>query len=148
MRAGVLLLAIVAVGAALGALLFGAGSQEPRISATVARILISAAMGAGAIGVALIGTGGPDLDSEGHLAVSVFTITMRRVLSAAAIGPAGLAISWLSGDASYVIFGTGLALLFMAVGGPTSKRIAQFQVEVDEAESDLSVLAALHRPYR
>ncbi len=36
----------------------------------------------------------------------------------------------------------------MTVGGPTSKRIAQFQAEVDEAGSDLSVLRALHRPYR
>jgi hypothetical protein len=132
----------------LAALLFGAGTQEPRISSTVARILISAAMGAGAIGVSLTGTGGPDLESEGHLAVSVFTITMRRVLYAAVIGPAGLAISWLSGDGSYVIFGTGLALLFMAVAGPTSKRLAQFQSEVDDAGCDLSVIRALQRSYR
>lgn len=148
MRAGVVLLGAVAAGSALAALVFGAGSQDPRISATSARILISAAMGAGAIGVSLTGTGGPDLDDEGRLAVSVFTITMRRVLFAAAIGPAGFAISWLAGDASYVVFGTGLALLFMAVAGPTSKRIAQFQTEVDEAGSDLSVLHALQRPYR
>jgi hypothetical protein len=148
MRAGVILLGAVAVAAAIAALVFGAGTQEPRISSTVARILISAAMGGGAIGVSLTGTGGPDMDSEGHLAVSVFTVTMRRVLYAAAIGPAGLAISWLSSDGSYVIFGTGLALLFMAVGGPTSKRVAQFQAEVDEAGSDLSVIRALHRSYR
>jgi hypothetical protein len=148
MRAGVILLGAVAAASALAALLFGAGSREPLISAAVARILISAAMGFGAIGVSLTGTGGPDLGSEGHLAVSVFTITMRRVLYAAAIGPAGFAISWLAGDASYVVFGTGLALLLMAVGGPTSKRLAQFQAEVDEEGSDLSVLQALHRPYR
>lgn len=148
MRAGVMLLAGVAAATALGALLFGAGSQEPRIGPTLARILISASMGAGAIGISLTGTGGPDTESESHLAVSVFTITMRRVLWAAAIGPAGLAISWLAGDASYVIFGTGLALLFMTVAGPTSKRLGQFQREVEEAESDLSVLRALHRPYR
>lgn len=148
MRAGVVLLGGVAAASALGALVLGAGSQEPRIGSGLARILISAAMGAGAIGVALTGTGGPDTDSEGHLAVSVFTITMRRVVYAAAIGPAGLAISWLSGDASYVIFGTGLALLFMAVAGPTSKRIAQFQGEVDDAGVELSVLRALQRRYR
>jgi hypothetical protein len=148
MRAGVILLAAVATGSAVAALVFGAGSREPRISATLARILISAAMGGGAIGVSLTGTGGPDLDSDRHLAVSVFTITMYRVLFAAAIGPAGFAISWLAGDASYVIFGTGLALLFMAVAGPTSKRLAQFQAEVDEAGSDRSVLIALQGPYR
>lgn len=148
MRAAVILLAAVASGAALVALVAGAGTREARIDPTVARILISLAMGVGAIGVSLTGKGGPDLDSPAHLAVSVFQITMRRVLFAAAIGPAGLVISWLSGDASYVIFGTGLALLFMAVAGPTSKRIAHFQSEVDDAGADLSVLAAVQRPYR
>lgn len=148
MRAAVVLLAAVATGAALLALIAGAGTREPQIDSTVARILISASMGIGAIGVSLTGQGGPDLEGPGHLAVSVFRITMRRVLYAASIGPAGLAISWLAGDASYVIFGTGLALLFMAVAGPTSKRLAHFQSEVDEAGSDLSVVAALERPYR
>lgn len=148
MRAGVLLLGAVAASSAIFALVFGAGSRDPRIDSVVARILISAAMGASAIGISLTGTGGPDLESEGHLAVSVFAITMRRVVYAAAMGPAGLMISWLAGDASYVIFGTGLALLLLAVAGPTSKRITHFQEEVDEAGSGLSVIRALHRPYR
>lgn len=148
MRAGVILLAGVAVTSALVALILGAGSNEPRIDATTARIAISAAMGVGAVGISLTGRAGPDVDSPGHLGVSIFQITMRRVLWAAAIGPAGLAISWLSGDGSYVVFGTGLAVLFIAVAGPTTKRISVFQTEVDEAGSDLSVLVALQRPYR
>lgn len=147
MRAMVLLLGIVAAAGAAVALLAGAGSSEPLIGSTAARILLSAAMGAGAIGISLTGTGGPDADDPHHLAVSIFQITMRRVLFAAAIGPAGLAISWLAGDGSYVIFGTGLALLFMAVAGPTRKRLSQFQVEVEEAGSTLSVLEVLQRPY-
>jgi hypothetical protein len=73
---------------------------------------------------------------------------MRRMLIAATLGPSGMVLSWLSGDATYVVFGTGLALLLIAVASPTSRRIEQFQSEVDEAEASLSVLDALLRPYR
>jgi hypothetical protein len=148
MRASVILLGIAATASGLGALVLGAGSQQPRIDQTVARLLISLAMGLGVIGTSQVGKGGPDVNSPGHLAISVFRITMRRVLFAAAVGPAGLAISWLAGDASYVVFGTGMALLLMAVASPTLKRISAFQAEVVEAGSDLSVIETLHRPYR
>jgi len=148
MRAGVLLLSAVAGLTALTVLIFGAGSSAERIDAIVARVAISAAVGASVIATSFIGRGGPDLQTEGHLAVSVFQITMRRVLAAAAVGPAGLMLSWLSADASYVIFGSGLAMLLMAVASPTSKRLDQWQSEVDEAESKLSVHSALDRPWR
>ena len=148
MRAGVLLLSLVAAVTAVVVLVFGAGSGGERIDATIARIGISAAVGVSVIVTSFIGRGGPDLDSEGHLAVSVFRITMRRVLAAAAVGPAGLLLSWLSADGSYVIFGSGLAMLLMAVVSPTSSRIEQWQSEVDEAGSNLSVRLALNRPWR
>ena len=148
MRAAVIFLGVAAALSGLGSLILGAGSQHPRIGGTSARILISLAMGIAAIGISTVGKAGPDLDSPGHLAVSVFRITMRRVLFAAGVGPAGLAISWVSGDASYVIFGTGLAILLMAVAAPTSRRLAQFQSEVVDAGSEISVLEALQRSYR
>ena len=60
----------------------------------------------------------------------------------------GLMLSWLAADASYVIFGSGLAMLLMAVAGPTSKRIDHWQFKVDEADVELSVRSALDRPWR
>lgn len=148
LRAAAILLSAVAVAAGLFALVFGAGSQEPRIGSATARILISAAMGASVIGISMTGRGGPDTSSPGRLAVSVFEITIRRMLFAAALGPAGLAISWLAGDATYVVFGTGLAALLVAVASPTRRRLEQFQGDVDEAGSKLSVVASLQLPYR
>lgn len=148
MRAGVLLLSMVAAVTALVVLVFGAGSGAEMIDATTARIGISAAVGLSVIATSRIGRGGPDLGSEAELAVSLFRITMRRVLAAAAVGPAGLLLSWLSADASYVIYGSGLAMLLMAVASPTAKRLDQLQSEVDEAESELSVRSAIERPWR
>lgn len=148
MRAAVVFLVIVSAVLGLGVVVFGAGPREARIGDGAARILLSAVMGGALIGISMTGRGGPDLSDADHLAVSVFRITMRRVVFAAAIGPAGMAISWLAGDPSYVIFGTGLAILLMAVAGPSERRIGQFQTEVDEAGSDLSVLGALQRRYR
>jgi len=148
MRAGVMLLGVVAGVAALIALTMGAGSREPRIDPVTARTAISVSLGAVVIAISRIGRAGPGTETDDHLALSVFDITMRRVLAAAALGPIGLGVSWLAGDPSYVIFGTGLALLFMAIAGPTSKRLGQFQAEVDEAGSSLSVLNALERSYR
>jgi len=148
MRAGVLLLSLVSAVTAVLVLVFGAGSGAERIEPTIARIGISAAVGASVIAGTLIGRDGPALDSEGHLAVSLFQITMRRVLAAAAVGPAGLLLSWLSADASYVIFGSGLAMLLMAVASPTSSRIEQWQSDVVEAGSELSVRTALDRSWR
>lgn len=148
MRAAVVLLGTVAVVAALGALMAGAGTRDPVIGSTSARLALSGALAVAVVGMSLTGTGGPDVDGPDHLAIDVFRITMRRVLFAAALGPAGLAISWLAGDGSYVVFGTGLALLFMAVSGPTEKRLRQFQVEVGEAGSDLDVVEALQRSFR
>ena len=148
MRAGVLLLSLVAAVTAVLVVVFGAGSGAERVDATVARIGISAAIGLSVIATSSIGRGGPDVDGEGSLAVSLFRITMRRVLAAAAVGPAGLLLSWLSADASYVIYGTGLAMLLMAVASPTAKRLDQLQSEVDEAGSNLSVRTALDRPWR
>ncbi len=148
MRAGVLLLSLVAAVTAVAVLVFGAGSGVEKVDGTVARIGISAAVGASVIATSYIGRGGPDLDTEAHLAVSLFQIIMRRVLAAAAVGPAGLMLSWLAADASYVIFGSGLAMLLMAVAGPTSKRIDHWQSEVDEAGAELSVRSALDQPWR
>lgn len=148
MRAGVLLLSLVAAATALAVIVFGAGSGTERISALSARMGISAAVGLSVIATSSIGRGGPDLDSESQMAVSLFQITMRRVLAAAAVGPVGLLLSWLSADASYVIYGSGLAMLLMAVASPTAKRLDQLQSEVDEAGSDLSVRTAVSRSWR
>jgi hypothetical protein len=148
MRAAVLLLSVVSGLTAVAVLIFGAGSGEVVIGSTVARMTISAAVGAAVIATSFIGREGPDLSDEGAMAVSLFQITMRRVLAAAAVGPAGLILSWLSADASYVIFGAGLAMLLMAVASPTARRISQWEIEVEEAGSDLSVPAALSRSWR
>lgn len=148
MRAAIVLLGTVAVLAALGALVAGAGTREPVIGPTPARLVLSGALGVAVLGMSMTGTGGPDVAGPDHLAIDIFRITMRRVLFAAVLGPVGLGVSWLAGDGSYVVFGTGLALLFMAVAGPTEKRLRQFQVEVDEAGSDLDVVEALLRSYR
>lgn len=147
MRALVLLLGTVAVAGGLAALVFGAGSHEPIIEPLTARIGVSAAIGAAVIAITFIGRDGPDVSSPAAVTLSVYHATMRRVIAAALVGPAGLLLSWLASDASYVVFGTGLALLLMAVAGPTSKRIAHFQREVDEAGSDISVLEALSQTY-
>ncbi len=148
MRAGVLLLTLVTAVTATAALVFGAGSDVERIGASTARIGISAGVGLSVIATVTIGRGGPDLDSESHLALSVFQITMRRVLAAAAVGPIGLLLSWLSADATYVIYGSGMAMLLMAVASPTTKRLDQLQSEVDEAGSDLSVHSAVDRSWQ
>lgn len=148
MRATVVLLSGVAALSALTVLVFGAGSGTRYVDASLARIGLSALVGAAVIAISYIGRGGPDLDDERHLAVSLFQIGTKRVLSAAAVGPGGFILSWLAADATYVIFGAGLALLLMAVVAPTVDRIAQWQAEVDEAGSDLSVGAALGRPWR
>jgi hypothetical protein len=147
MRAFVLVLSTVAVGGGVAALVFGAGSQQPAIEPLTARFGISVVIGAAVIAITFIGRSGPETSGEGALALSLYQTTMRRVLAAAAIGPVGMALSWLSGDATYVIFGTGLALLLMAVAGPTAKRLNQYQAEVDDQGSDLSVLQALSRRY-
>jgi peptidoglycan/LPS O-acetylase OafA/YrhL len=147
LRAFVLLLAVVALGGGVIALMFGAGAEEPRIDALAARFAISLALGASVIATSFIGKEGPDVGSEAELAASLYQTTMRRVLAAAAVGPIGLLLSWLSGDGTYVIFGTGLALLLMAVAAPTGKRLKQYQSEVDDAGSDLSVMSALSRRY-
>lgn len=115
---------------------------------TTARIGISAIVGAAVITISLIGKAGPETGSEARLAASLFQITMRRVLAAAAVGPGGFFLSWAAADATYVIFGSGLALLLMAVASPTSDRLDQWQTEVDETGSALSVRAALARSWR
>jgi hypothetical protein len=148
MRAAVLLLSVVSGLTAVAVLVFGAGSGEVVINSTVARMGISAVVGAAVFATSFIGRAGPDLSDESVMAVSLFQITMRRVLAAAAVGPAGLIFSWLSADASYVIFGAGLAMLLMAVASPTARRIEQWETEVEEAGSDLSVRSALNRPWR
>lgn len=148
MRGAVLFLEIAAVVAGFLVVFLGGGAQEARVDDVTARILISLMVGVVIIAITRIGREGPDVSTAEHLAVSVFRITMRRVLVAAALAPVGMALSWLSGDASYVVFGTGLAMLLMAVSSPTVRRIEQFQTEVDDAGSELVVLAALQRSYR
>lgn len=148
MRGAVLFLSVAGAAAAVVAIALGAGSQEPRIEEATARIVLGVAVAAGAIALAVIGRAGPDVRSRSHLAVSVFRITMLRVLATAAVQPVGLALSWASGDPAYVIFGTGAAILLMAVGGPTRDRLAKWQDEVEGRGSDLSVVAALAAPYR
>ncbi len=148
MRAGVVLLSIAAGATALGVLVFGGGSGDASIDETTARLGLFSVVGIAAIAIGVVGRGGPDVDSESHLAASVFQITMRRVLVAAAMGPAGLLLSWLAADGTYVIFGAGVAVLLMAVVSPTSDRLGQWQRDVAEAGSDLSVVVALSRPFR
>jgi hypothetical protein len=147
MRAIVLLLTLVVGGTALGVLIFGAGSDVARIDPTIARIGISAALGGSVIATSFIGRAGPDTSSEAALASDLFQISMRRALASVAVGPAGLMLSWLAADSSYVIFGSGLALLLTAVAGPSLKRIKAWEAEVAEAGSSLSVRAALDRPW-
>lgn len=59
-----------------------------------------------------------------------------------------MVLSWLAGGRTYVIFGAGGAVLLMAVVAPTADWLRQWQKEVAEARSDLSVLEALRRPFR
>ena len=147
MRGAVIFLSVAGAVAAVVAIALGAGSQEPRIEEATARIVLGLAVAVGAITLALIGRSGPDVRSQGHLAVSVFRATMLRVLAVAAVQPAGLALSWASGDPAYVIFGTGAAILLMAVGGPTRDRLGKWQELIDESGSDLSLQEALSAPY-
>lgn len=147
MRAAVLFLGTVAIGTAVVVLVFRAGSSEPTIEDSSARIAISVAVGLAAVAISVIGRSGFDMTSEHALAVSLFQIGMRRILVGAAVGPVGFILSWMSGDGSYVIFGAGLAILLMAVAGPTKDRLVAWQRDVDEAGADLSVLAALSRPF-
>jgi hypothetical protein len=54
----------------------------------------------------------------------------------------------MAGEGSYVIFGSGAAILLMAVVAPTSDRLQAWQTEVSEAGSQIVVLAAVLMPYR
>lgn len=148
MRAAVVLLSVAAVATAVGVLVFGGGSGEASMDETTARLGLFAAVGIAAAVISLVGRGGPDVADEIHLAVFVFQVTMRRVLAAAALGPAGLVLSWLAADGTFVIFGAGVAVLLMAVVAPTADRLRQWQADVAEAGSDLSVIGALSRPFR
>lgn len=148
MRGAVVFLETAAALAGFVVLFLGAGAQEPRVGDVTARILLSIAIGLVLIAMTVIGRAGPDTADLGRLANSVFRITMRRVLVAASLTAIGMALSWTSGDAAYVLFGASLSMLLMAVASPTQRRIQQFQSEVDAAGSDLSVLEALDLPYR
>jgi hypothetical protein len=130
------------------AVVLSAGSSEPRISGVTAQIILGGAVIAAAAVISMTGRESPDLRSVGHLAVWLFAVTMRRVLAAAAVGPVGFLLSWMAGAGSYVIFGSGAAILLMAVVAPTRDRIASWQAEVTETGSELVVLEGLLLPYR
>lgn len=148
LRAVVVFLSLAAAATAAIAILLSAGSEEPRIGEVTAQLVLGAAVIASAAVVALTGREPPDLRSEGHLAVSLFAVTMRRVLASAAVGPVGFLLSWMAGAGSYVIFGSGAAILLMAVVAPTKARLDAWQAEVTEAGAEISVLAAVLLPYR
>ncbi|OFW67451.1 MAG: hypothetical protein A2Z12_03340 [Actinobacteria bacterium RBG_16_68_21] len=147
LRAAVIFLATAAAATAVFAVVLSAGSAEPRIGEVTAQLLLGGAVIAAASVIALTGREAPDLRSEGHLAVWLFGVTMRRILASAAVGPVGFLLSWMAGAGSYVIFGAGAAILLMAVVAPTGDRLRSWQVEVTEAGSDIVVLRALEHPY-
>lgn len=148
MRAVVVFLASTAAVIAVVAVLLSAGSSEPRIGEVSAQLILGAAVIAAASVIAVTGREPADLQGEGHLALWLFSVTMRRVLAAAAVGPVGFVLSWMAGAGSYVIFGSGAAILLMAVVSPTADRLRTWQTEVDEAGSEIVVLEALAMPYR
>ncbi|HEX9978408.1 MAG TPA: hypothetical protein VGB41_07270 [Acidimicrobiia bacterium] len=148
MRAAIMFLSAAAAITAVVAVILSAGSEEPRISELTAQIVLGAAVIAAASAIAVSGREPLDVRSEGHLAVWLFAITMRRVLASAAVGPVGFLLSWMAGEGSYVIFGSGAAILLMAVVAPTSDRLQAWQTEVSEAGSQIVVLTAVLMPYR
>jgi len=148
LRAAVVFLSVSAAVMAGIAVVLSAGSAEPRIGEVTAQLVLGAAVIASASVTALTGRESPDLRSPGHLAVWLFRVTMRRVLASAAVGPVGFLLSWMAGAGSYVIFGSGAAILLMAVVAPTVTRIESWQAEVTGTGSDIVVLEALLFPYR
>lgn len=148
LRGSVIFLMAASVAIAVTVVALGAGANEARIEETTARIALFGAVGLAAVAIAWVDREGIDDRSPSHFAVGAFTTTMRKVLSAAAVGPVGLILSWASGDASYVIFGTGASLLLMTVGGPTRRRVETWVAEVQESDVGFDVLDALGAPYR
>jgi len=148
LRAAVIFLSVAAAGTAVIALILGAGSEEPRITGATAQLLLGAAVIAAASVIVVTGREAPDVRTGGHLGYWLFTVTMRRVLAAAAVGPVGFLLSWMAGAGSYVIFGSGVAILLMAVVAPTRDRLTAWQAEVNEAGADIAVLDALSLLYR
>lgn len=148
LRGSVIFLATASVVVAVVVVVLGAGADEPRIDETTARIGLFVGVGLAGVAIAWVDREALDVRSPGHFAVEAFTTTMRKVLSAAAVGPVGLVLSWASGDASYVLFGTGASLLLMAVGGPTKRRVQAWRDEVEEADAGFDALDAIGAPYR
>jgi hypothetical protein len=147
MRSSTVLLGGVAGLAGLIALLLGAGASSPRMDPVSAQVLLAGAVIAAASVMAVHGRVLPEVEPR-RLAWFLFTTTQRKVMAAAAVGPAGMLLSWLSADGTMVIFGVGVAILLMMVAAPTALRIRAWQDEVDAFTKPYSVLGALLLDHR
>lgn len=145
MRAAVVFLCAGAFVAGSLVLILGGGSGTPRLDDLGAQLLLFAGIGAAALVISLRGREPADDRSPGHLAVWAFRTTLQQVMAAAAIGPLGVLLTWLAADPVWVIYGTGVAILMMAVVAPTARRVAHWQEEID---APIDVMAALMAPYR
>ena len=146
MRAAVL---VVEIATAFLAVVAGLLSlEEAGRGEVAARGVLGAAILAATAVIVVTGREPLDLQTEGHLGAALFTVTMRRVVAAAAVGAVGLLLSWVAGTGWYAVFGTVAVMVLLVVVAPTRLRLKTWQAEVTAAGSEFVVLKALSIPYR